>query len=90
MQYLVISFIGDRYVKYLKIRSAVSFENVFFIIIPRHILNMRYPFVHMYRRTYKAQFPSKNRHTKAVSLLNNRLNVPLNLKENLTLKYVFS
>ena len=29
-------------------------------------------------------------HTLAVSHLNNRLNVPLNLKESLTLKYVFS
>ena len=68
----------------------MSFENLFLKILPRHILYMRYSFGHLYGRTYKAQFPSINRHTKTVSHLNNYLNVPLNLKENLTLKYAFS
>ena len=47
MQYLVISFIGGRYFE-----SAVSFENVFFKILQRHILYMRYPFGHLHGRTY--------------------------------------
>ena len=44
----------------------MSFENLFFKILPREI-----PIV----RTYLAQFPSKNRHTYAVSHLNIRLYV---------------
>ena len=44
-QYLVISFIGE-------IESAVSFENLFFKILPRHILYMRYSFGHLYGKTY--------------------------------------
>ena len=38
----------------------------------------------------KPSYASKNMHIKAASHLNNRLNVPLHLKEILTLKYVFS
>ena len=60
--------------------SAVSFENLFFIIILGHILYTKCPFGHSYDRTYKAQLSSKSRRTKAVFLLNNRLNAPLNLK----------
>ena len=35
-----------------KNKSAVSFENLFFKILPRRILYMRYPFGHLYGRTY--------------------------------------
>ena len=58
----------------------MSFANLLFKILPGHILYMIYPFGHLYERTYSAQFPSKNRHTMAVSYLNNRLSVPLNIK----------
>ena len=59
--------------------SAVSFETLFFTILPGHILYME--FGHSYGRTYKAQLSSKNMHTEASFHLNNRLNAPLNLKE---------
>ena len=44
MQYLVISFIGDNTLNILEIESAVSFENLLFKKILRHILYMKYPF----------------------------------------------
>ena len=62
-------------------QSAVSFENLFFTILPGHILYVECPFGHSYGRTYKAQLSSKSRRTEAVFHLNNRLNSPLNLKE---------
>ena len=60
-----------------ELESAVSVENVFFTILPGHILYMECPF----GRTYKAQLSSKSRRTEAVFNLNNRLNAPLNIKE---------
>ena len=60
---------------------AVSFENLFFKILPGNILYMKCPFGHSNGRTYKAQLSSKSRRTEAVFHLNNRLNSPLNLKE---------
>ena len=69
--------------------SVVSFENVFFTILPGHILYMECLFGHSYGRTYKAQLSSKSRRTEAVFHLINRLNAPLNLKEILTLLYAF-
>ena len=82
MQYLVISFIGDIFLNYLRTSvSAMSFENVFFTILPGHILYMECSFGHSYGRTNKAQLSSKSKRTEAVFHLNNRLNAPLNLKE---------
>ena len=83
MQYLVITFIGD-------ICSAVSFENAFFTILPGHILYMEFPFEHSYGRTYLVHLSSKHKRKEAVLHLNDGMNVLLNLKENSTLKYVFS
>ena len=60
--------------------SAVSFENLFFTILPGHILYMECPFGHSYGRTYIAQLSSESRRTEVVFHLNNRLNTPLNLK----------
>ena len=62
--------------------SAVSFENLFFTILPGHILYMECTFGNAYGRTYKAQLSSKSRDEGAVCHLNNRPNAPLNLKEN--------
>ena len=70
--------------------SAVSFENLFFTVLPGHILYIECPFGHSYDRTYKAQLSSKSRRTDAVFHLNNRPNAPLNLKEIKTLLYAFS
>ena len=70
--------------------SAVSFENLFFTILPGLILYMECPFGHSYGRAYKAQLSSKNRRTEAVLYLNNRLDAPLNLKEIRTLLYAFT
>ena len=81
MQYLVITFISDKFLKILELVSAMSFENLFFEILQGHILYTECPFGHSYGRTYKAQLSSKCRRTKAVFHLNNRLNAPLNLKE---------
>ena len=61
--------------------SVVSFENLFFTILPGHILYIECPFWHSYGRTYKAQLSSKSKRTEAVFYLNNRLNAPLNLKK---------
>ena len=60
---------------------AVCFENLFFTILPGHILYIECPFVHSYGIPYKAQLSSKSMHTDAVLHLNNRLNAPLNLEE---------
>ena len=57
----------------------MSFENLFFTVLPWHILYMGYPFGHLYVRSYLAQLSSKNRRTEAVVHLNNRLNVSLDL-----------
>ena len=63
--------------------SAVSFENLFFIILPGHVLYMECPFRHWYGRTYKAQLSSKNRRAQKLFFhLNNRLNALVN-KRNL-------
>ena len=70
--------------------SAVSFENLFFTILPGHILYMECPFGHSNGTTYKVQLSSKNRRAKAVFHLNNRLTAPLNFKEVGTLLYAFS
>ena len=70
--------------------TAVSFENLIFIILPGCILYMECSFGHSYGRTYKDQLSSKSRCTKAVFHLNIRLNASLNLKEMLTLLYAFS
>ena len=52
---------------------------------------MRYPFGHLYgKKNLFSPVAKQNRHTKAVSHLNNILNVSLNLKENLTHKRVFA
>ena len=69
--------------------SAVSFENLFFTILPGHILYVEYPFGHSYCRTYKAQLSSKSRCTEAVFPLHNRLNAPLNLKNVNTFIRIF-
>ena len=61
--------------------SAVSFGNLFFTILPGHILYMECPYSHSYGRTYKAQLSSKSKRTEAVFHLNNRLNALLNLKD---------
>ena len=61
--------------------SAVCFENLFFTILPGHILYMEFPFVHSYAILYKAQLSSKSMRTDAVLHLNNKLNAPLNLEE---------
>ena len=52
MQYLLISFIGDIYLKYLRTGVGCEFENLFFTIRPGHILYMEYPFGHCYGKTY--------------------------------------
>ena len=70
--------------------SAVSFENLFFTILPGHILYMECPFGHSNGTTYKAQFSSEKWRTEAVFHLNNRLTAPLNFKEVRTLLYAFS
>ena len=89
MQYMVISFIGG----YILTLDGVSFENVFFTILPGHILYVECPFSmfrHLYGRTYYAQLSSQNRRTESFFFhLNNILNVPLNFKENCTLRYAF-
>ena len=64
-------------------------EPWFFTIVPGYILYMEYPFGHLHGRTYLAHMSSKNRCTEAVVHLNNRVNAPLNLKENCTLKGAF-
>ena len=61
--------------------ASVSFDNLFFTILPGHILYMECPFGHSFRKTYKAQLSSKSRRTEAVFHLNNRLNALLNIKE---------
>ena len=68
----------------------MSFENLFFIILPGHILYMECPFGRLYGRTYYAQFSNKYGPTEAVFHFNSILNVPLKLKENCTLKYAYS
>ena len=65
----------------------MSFENLFFRILPRLIL---YPFRHLYGRTYLGQVLCIYRRAEAVFYLNNRVNVPLNLIENRTPENVFS
>ena len=60
---------------------AVSFENLFFTILPGHILYMEGAFWHSYGRTYKVQLSSKSMGKEAVFHLNSRLNAPLNLKK---------
>ena len=62
--------------------SAVSFENLFFTILPGHILYMEGAFWHSYGRTYKAQLSSKSMCIEAVFHLNSRLNASLNLKRH--------
>ena len=74
-------FSDQFYWRYILELSAVSFENLFFTILPGHILYMECPFGHLYVRTYKAQLSSNSRRTEAVFHLNNRLNAPQNLKE---------
>ena len=88
MQYLVIRFIVDIFLNYL--RTAVCFEYLFFTILPGHILYMECPFVHSYGIPYKAQLSNKSMRTYAVLFLNNRLNAPLNLEEIWKLLYAFS
>ena len=63
--------------------TAVSFENLFFTILPGHMLYMECPFGHSYDKIYKAQLSSKSRRSEAVFHLNNWQNAPLNLKRNL-------
>ena len=63
--------------------SALSFENLFFTILPGHILYMEGAFWHSYCRTYKAQLSHKSMRTEAVFHLNSRLNAPLNIKRHL-------
>ena len=74
---------GDQFYRryILELFKAVSIENLFFIILPGHILYMECPFGHSYGGTYKAHLSSKSRRTEAVFHLNNRLNAPLKLKE---------
>ena len=90
MQYLVISFIGDIYLKCLRTLVGCEFENAFFTILPGHILYMEYPFWHSYGRTYKVHLSSKHKRKETVLHLNNGMNVLLKLKENSTPKYAFS
>ena len=59
--------------------SVVSFENLFFTILPGHILYMECTFGNSYGRTYKAQLSSKSRGIKAV-LCSSKLK---NFKRNL-------
>ena len=61
--------------------SNLPCENLFFTILPGHILYMGCSFGHSYGKTYKAQLSSKSRRKEAVFHLNIRLNAPLNLKE---------
>ena len=61
--------------------SAVGFDNLFFTILPGHILYIECPFGHSYGRTYKTQLSSKSRRTEAVFHLNNRLNASVNLNK---------
>ena len=70
--------------------SAVSFANLFFTILPGHIVYMECPFGHSYGKTFKAKLSSESRRIESVFHLNNRLNAPLNLREILTLLYAFS
>ena len=63
--------------------SAVSFEYLFFTILPGHILYIEGTFWHSYGRTYKAQLSSKIMRTEAGFHLNSSLNAPLNLKRHL-------
>ena len=67
----------------------MSFENLFFEIFPRHTLYMEYPFGYAYVELI-SPVSSKNRRKEADFHLDNRLNVPLNFKQNCTLRYTFS
>ena len=69
---------GDQFYRryILKISKNLSFENLFFTILLRHILYMAYPIGQLYGRTNKGQLSSKKRHTEAVFHLNIRRNVP--------------
>ena len=60
----------------------MSFENLFFTILPGHILYMECPFGHSYGRTCTAQLSSKSRHTEAVFHLNNRRSSKLKINLN--------
>ena len=57
---------------------AVSFENLFFTILPGHVLYMECPFGHLYGRTYKAQLSSKSMCTEAVTECSSKLKINLN------------
>ena len=70
-----------RYILELFKNLCQLFENLFFTILPGHILYMECPFGHSCGRTYKAQLSSKSRRTEAVFQMDNRLNAPLNFKE---------
>ena len=84
MQYLVISFVGDLFLNYLKeLMFAVGFKNLLFTILTGHILYIECPLGHPYGRTYKAQLSRDSRRTEAVFHLNDRLNAPLSLKERI-------
>ena len=54
----------------------------YFRILPGFILNLEYPFGHLYGMTYLGRFSRINRRAEAVFHLNNIVYVPLNLKEN--------
>ena len=72
-------YILELFVK--ELASAVGFENLFFTILPGHILYIECLFGHSYGRTYKTLLSSKSRCTEAVFHLNNRLNAAVNLKK---------
>ena len=61
----------------------MSIEDLFFSILLGHILYMEYHFGHLYGRTIKPSCQAKIVHTRAVFHLNDRRNVPRNLKRKL-------
>ena len=68
--------------------SAVSFENLFFTILPGHILYMECPFGHSNGITDKVQLSSKNRRTEAVFHLNNNCSSKLQRSLNTFIRII--
>ena len=66
----------------------MSVKKLFLIILIGHILCIKYPFGNLYANLLNSVV-KQNRRTEAVFHLNNRMNGPLNIKENCTLKYAF-
>ena len=68
----------------------MSFENLLFKLLPRHILYRRYPLGTCMEELIKPSFQAKTGTHRLFLILIIDLSVPLDLKENFTLKYLFS